>query len=43
MVDKSTYSSSLPAGTPRASRDTVMPRAFSASPITCEVASPSAC
>ena len=42
MVPRSTYSSSLPAGTPRASRVTVRPRWRSASPMTCAVASPSA-
>src|SRR6185436_13440504 len=42
IVPKSTYSNSLPAGTPRARRVTFNPRALSASPITWAVASPSA-
>ena len=42
MVPRSTYSSSLPTGTPRARRVTRTPRARSASPSTCAVASPSA-
>ncbi|MNR27884.1 hypothetical protein D3C85_1451790 [compost metagenome] len=33
MVPASTYSSSPPTGTPRASRDTLSPRAFSISPM----------
>ena len=42
IVPRSTYSSSLPIGTPRASRVTRMPREPSASASTCAVASPSA-
>ena len=42
IVPRSTYSSSLPIGTPRASRVTRTPRDCSASPSTCAVASPSA-
>jgi hypothetical protein len=38
MVPRSTYSSSLPIGTPRASRMTRTPRDCSASPSTCAVA-----
>ena len=38
MVDRSTYSSSLPAGTPRASRVTFRPRDFSACASACAVA-----
>ena len=41
-MPRSTYSSSLPIGTPRASRVTRTPRDRSASPSTCAVASPSA-
>ncbi len=39
---RSTYSSSLPTGTPRARRVTTSPRALSASPMTWAVVSPSA-
>lgn len=42
MVPRSTYSSSLPTGTPRASRVDLMPRTRSASASTWAVASPSA-
>ena len=42
MVPKSTYSSSLPTGTPRARRVTCMPRRLSASAMAWAVASPSA-
>mmetsp|Transcript_103430 Transcript_103430/g.288120 ORF Transcript_103430/g.288120 Transcript_103430/m.288120 type:complete len:280 (-) Transcript_103430:8-847(-) len=42
MVPRSTYSSSLPTGTPRASRVDLMPRARNASASTWAVASPSA-
>ena len=41
MVPRSTYSSSLPTGTPRASRVTCMPRPFRVSLRACAVASPS--